>query len=94
MNLVADESVDKPIVDRLRDCGHTIWYVTEMSPSISDHSVLELANNQKTPLLTCDRDFGELVFRQGLVSIVNGHLKSGHRWALQNRPLGGRLNDI
>lgn len=68
MNFVADESVDRHIVDKLRNEGHLIWYIAEMSPSITDNEVLNLAKNQKAPLLTSDKDFGELVFRQNLGS--------------------------
>ncbi len=68
MNFVADESVDKQIVDRSRNDGYSVWYVTEMAPSISDDKVLEIANNEFAPLITSDKDFGELVFRQHLVS--------------------------
>ena len=68
MNFVADESVDIQIVDRLRKDGHFVWYVTEMSPSITDDEVRELANSKSAPLITSDKDFGELVFRQHLIS--------------------------
>jgi len=68
MNFVADESVDRQIVERLRDDGHFVWYVAEMAPSISDDEVLQIANNESAPLITSDKDFGELVFRQHLVS--------------------------
>ena len=44
MNFVADESVDRQIVKRLRNDGHSVWYIAEMSPSISDDEVLQLAN--------------------------------------------------
>jgi predicted nuclease of predicted toxin-antitoxin system len=68
MNFVVDESVDRQIVDQLRDDGHSAWYVMEMSPSITDDEVLQLANTQSAYLLTADKDFGELVFRQNLAS--------------------------
>ena len=29
MNLLADESVDKPIVERLRQDSHTVLYIAE-----------------------------------------------------------------
>ena len=32
MNLLADEGVDKPIVDRLRRDGHTVLYIAEFDP--------------------------------------------------------------
>lgn len=67
MNLVADEGVDRPIVERLRNDGHQVWYVAEMAPGIGDEEVLSLANNESALLMTSDKDFGELVYRQNLV---------------------------
>ena len=64
MNFFADESVDQPIVDRLRQDGHTVLAVVELEPSIPDDVVLARANEAEAILLTADRDFGELVFRQ------------------------------
>jgi predicted nuclease of predicted toxin-antitoxin system len=63
MNLIADESVDAQIVKRLRTDGHAVPYVAEMSPSITDDEVLDRANADGSPLVTVDKDFGELVFR-------------------------------
>jgi predicted nuclease of predicted toxin-antitoxin system len=67
MNLLADESVDQPIIDRLRQDGHDVVYMTELSPSVSDDEVLRQANSRSSLLLTGDKDFGELVYRQGHV---------------------------
>ncbi len=64
MNLLADESVDRPIVERLRDNGYEVVYVAEQSPSISDNEVLQMANDSHALLITADKDFGELVFRE------------------------------
>ncbi|MBI3538073.1 MAG: DUF5615 family PIN-like protein [Chloroflexi bacterium] len=63
MNFVADESVDQPIVNRLRQQGHTVIAIAEIEPSISDIEVLEIANRAGNTLLTGDKDFGELVYR-------------------------------
>jgi predicted nuclease of predicted toxin-antitoxin system len=67
VNLVADEGVDRPVVERLRQDGHDVVYVAELSPSVPDEDVLHAANARSAVLLTADKDFGELVFRQGLV---------------------------
>ena len=67
MNLVADEGVDHAVVERLRQDGHEVLYVAELSPSAADDEVLQHANTRGAVLLTADKDFGELVFRQGLV---------------------------
>lgn len=64
MNIVADEGIDWPLVARLRELGHMVWYVAEMSPSINDDEVLSQAFEQQAILLTFDKDFGEMVFRQ------------------------------
>jgi len=67
VNLVADEGVDRAVVERLRHDGHEVVYVAELSPSVTDEEVLRQANERRAVLLTADKDFGELVFRQGLV---------------------------
>ncbi len=63
MNLLADESVERQIVGRLRQDGHDVLYVAEMEPGISDDIVLDRANEKSALLVTGDKDFGELVFR-------------------------------
>ncbi|MEW6028742.1 MAG: DUF5615 family PIN-like protein [Chloroflexota bacterium] len=67
MKILADESVDGGVVQRLRRDGHDVAYVAEMSPGIMDEEVLTLAADESTLLLTADKDFGELIFRQGYV---------------------------
>lgn len=64
MNFLADESMDQPIVERLRADGHVVLAVIEMEPSLPDEAVLTRANQQEAILLTADKDFGEIVFRQ------------------------------
>jgi predicted nuclease of predicted toxin-antitoxin system len=66
VNLVADEGVDRPVVERLRRDGHHVVYVAELSPSVVDEEVLRQANMGNAVLMTADKDFGDLVFRQGL----------------------------
>jgi predicted nuclease of predicted toxin-antitoxin system len=68
MNFLADESVDHPIVERLRDDGHDVLAVAEMAPGMPDETVLAQANQRGALLLTGDKDFGELVFRQHRVT--------------------------
>ncbi len=70
MKFIADANVDKPIVEHLRKDGHDVLYVMEMEQSISDDEVILQANHESALLLTADKDFGELVFRQN--RIVHG----------------------
>jgi predicted nuclease of predicted toxin-antitoxin system len=67
VNVVADEDVDGPIVQRLRADGHDVLYIAEFSPSVVDDDVLGQANERGALLVTADKDFGELVFRRRLV---------------------------
>lgn len=67
MNLLADEGVERQIVEGLRRGGHAVQYIAEMAPGISDDVILAHANSQQALLVTLDKDFGEMVYRQGLV---------------------------
>lgn len=64
MTFLCDEDVEVAIVERLRADGHEVEYVAEQSPGLSDKQVLERSNQLGAPLVTTDKDFGELVFRQ------------------------------
>lgn len=68
MNLVCDEGVERTIVNHLRGQGHDVLYVAELERGISDEAVLAKALELSAPLITNDKDFGELVFRQRLLS--------------------------
>jgi predicted nuclease of predicted toxin-antitoxin system len=68
LKLLADENVDRPIVARLRTEGHVVVYVLELAPSIPDPEVASLAARESALLLTADKDFGELMFRQHRVA--------------------------
>jgi predicted nuclease of predicted toxin-antitoxin system len=65
MNFLVDEGVDRQIVEKLRQDGHSVLYIAEMAPGIGDDEVLAIANEKGALLLTSDKDFGELVYRQG-----------------------------
>jgi predicted nuclease of predicted toxin-antitoxin system len=69
MNFVADEGIDRQIVERLRQDGHKVLYVAEMELSISDEQVLTRANEKDALLITADKDFGEMVFHQNLLTV-------------------------
>jgi predicted nuclease of predicted toxin-antitoxin system len=63
MNILADEGIDKQIIDFLRRSGHSVIYIAEIEPSIEDNLVFDRANDAAAILLTADKDFGEIVFR-------------------------------
>jgi predicted nuclease of predicted toxin-antitoxin system len=67
LNIVADENIDVQIIERLRADRHSVQSVAEFEPGIDDEAVLRESRETNAILLTADKDFGELVFRQGLV---------------------------
>ena len=67
MKFLADESIEKPVIDWLRGQDFDVRYVTEITPSINDEEVIRLANDESRTLITNDKDFGELVFRQSKI---------------------------
>lgn len=64
MQWLFDECVDVALVEQLRRAGHDVAYVADISPRASDLEVMERAARDSRLLLTEDKDFGDLVFRQ------------------------------
>ena len=99
MNLLADESVDQQIVARLRRDGHAVLYVAELSPSVGDDVVLQQARASNSLLLTADKDFGELVFRQrllhsGVILLRLAGLSSERKAVLVSMTLRERTDEL
>lgn len=99
MNFLADENIDRQIVEHLRQDGHFVWYVAEMEPGISDDLVLDLANQEGALLLTSDKDFGELVFRlrriaSGVVLIRLSGLSITSKAEILTRVINQRTNEL
>ena len=58
MKVLADENCEREMVDDLRMAGHDVTSILDISPSIDDVRVFELAKREGRILLTNDRDFG------------------------------------
>ncbi len=65
MNFLADEGVDRSIVDRLITSDFNVYYVVDEIRSLDDETLLHMAVTEQRILITRDKDFGELVFRMG-----------------------------
>ncbi|GAA0720604.1 DUF5615 family PIN-like protein [Dokdonella soli] len=63
--LLADENIARLTVLDLRRRGFDVAAVAELFPSATDREVLALAREQGRWLVTYDRDYGDLIFRQG-----------------------------
>ncbi len=62
MRFLADESCDFAVVRALREAGHEVVAIAEISPRATDEAVIEIALREERILLTEDKDFGRLVY--------------------------------
>lgn len=47
----------------LRNAGHDVLNLNEEFPSLSDIEIIKLAETEGRIIVTCDSDFGELMFK-------------------------------
>jgi predicted nuclease of predicted toxin-antitoxin system len=59
-----DECVDANLATLLHESGHDVVYMYEIAPREADTEVMNRAERETRLLLTEDKDFGDLVFRQ------------------------------
>jgi predicted nuclease of predicted toxin-antitoxin system len=66
IGLLANENFPAPALRKLRAAGVDVVAVAETTPGISDVQVLDQARQTGRWIVTFDRDYGELVFKQGI----------------------------
>ena len=81
MRWLVDECVDAALVELLRQAGHNVTAVAEIAPRAIDSQVMSLAEAEGRLLLTEDKDFGDLAFRQArrVPGIVLLRISTVHR---------------
>lgn len=65
MKFLLDENISKSLAQFLAQHGHTVLRIKEIDPGAEDFQVLELAIEKDAILVTLDKDFGELIFKEG-----------------------------
>lgn len=63
IGLLANENFPLPAIRKLRAAGVDVVAVGEIMPAASDLDVLAFARREGRWIITFDRDYGELVFR-------------------------------
>lgn len=66
MKFLVDESAGRSIASYLRFQGHDVASVQEDSPGIEDSRICKWANQEERVILTNDKGFGRLIFREQL----------------------------
>lgn len=63
MKFLADANIESKVVQFLRNSGYDVKWVLEDNPFLSDEDILEISYKEKRILITNDKDFGELVYK-------------------------------
>src|SRR5215212_2162711 len=67
MRFLLDENVDLPLADYLKEQAHDVTAIAlDDTRSIRDQEVLQIALAESRILITNDKDFGELIYKQQL----------------------------
>jgi predicted nuclease of predicted toxin-antitoxin system len=88
VRILADENIPRTIVIWLRSIEHDVLYAAESRKQTPDADLLAEAEAQGYVVLTEDKDFGELIFRQR---------KNSHGVILlrmEDRPASARLSRL
>ena len=64
LKFLADVNIEQIVIETIKQMGYKIKVVSEINLHMEDKEILELAQKEGLILLTNDKDFGELVFRQ------------------------------
>jgi predicted nuclease of predicted toxin-antitoxin system len=67
IKLLADENFPLASVELLETKKYNIINVSKDHSGISDRNIIQLANQEDRLILTFDRDFGHLIFKEGVI---------------------------
>jgi predicted nuclease of predicted toxin-antitoxin system len=78
---LVDEGCDAIIVRTLRKLGYDVSFVAEISPGKPDQDILSWGHSEERIVITEDRDFSELVYRdkQPTYGVVLVRISDEHR---------------
>jgi predicted nuclease of predicted toxin-antitoxin system len=64
MKFVVDECTGPLVAQWLSTKGHDVFSIYDHARGVDDDRVLEKAHTEQSVLITSDKDFGELIFRE------------------------------
>lgn len=67
--ILADENIDRLIIEALRDSKFQILSIKEQHSGIKDEKIAELSRKPPQIILTNDKDFGNWVFAHSVQDI-------------------------
>lgn len=63
IRFLVDESTGEEVASYLRRHGYDVVSIAEMAPQADDTSILQFAVSDQRIVITNDKDFGDMVFR-------------------------------
>jgi predicted nuclease of predicted toxin-antitoxin system len=70
MKILADENIPQDAVKYWKERGLEVIPVAIEYAGASDSRIIEIANSHEALIITCDRDFGALIFQEGLHPVM------------------------
>lgn len=70
-DFIADEDIPRPVVEKLRSRGYSVFYVEEEMKGSIDEEVLESSRDRGLPILTFDSDFLRFERHEGICHITS-----------------------
>ncbi len=67
--ILADENIDRSIIEALRTSGFEVYSIKESRPGMTDEMIVDFAKDMPWLILTNDKDFGNWVFAHGRKNI-------------------------
>ncbi len=66
LQFLLDVNVSSTVRRFLSELGHRVKSVADFDPKMDDEAILHRAYRENEILITCDKDFGNLIFNKGL----------------------------
>ena len=66
MRFIVDECTGRKVCDWLKESGHDVLSIYDSCRGIKDLDILEIANRENRIIITDDKDFGDMIFRDKL----------------------------
>ncbi len=67
MNFLANENFPFPSIEILKNNSISVFSLSQELIGISDHQVIELALKGNYIILTFDKDYGEIIFKENII---------------------------
>jgi predicted nuclease of predicted toxin-antitoxin system len=65
MKFLLDENIDRRIINFLTSLNHSATHIQDIKIGLSDIDILDLSVLKRSVVITFDKDFGELIFKDG-----------------------------